>query len=213
MKDTGNTVSRPKPHRARPLKSSQIECKFVGSFYSLDQIPDDDRPQIAFAGRSNVGKSSLLNKLVGERKIAKVSADPGKTRSINFFSVNNRFYFVDLPGYGYAKVSKAERESWGKLIESYLTESDRLIGLVLLLDCRREPTAQDLMLTEWLEKRKLPVIIALTKCDKLGRGQLAEKIRATEKHFDLEVIPFSIVSGVGKNEMLGAMTYLVEKYS
>ena len=145
--------------------------------------------------------------------MAKVSAAPGKTRSINFFSVNNRFYFVDLPGYGYAKVSKTERESWGKLIESYLMESERLIGLVLLLDCRREPTAQDLMLTEWLEERKLPVIIALTKCDKLGRGQLAAKVRATEKQFDLEVIPFSIVSGIGKNEMLGAVTYLIEKYS
>jgi len=213
MKDTGNTVSRPKPHRTKPLKSSQIECKFVGSFFSLDQIPDDDRPQIAFAGRSNVGKSSLLNSLVGLKNMAKVSAAPGKTRSVNFFSVNNRFYFVDLPGYGYAKASKKERESWGKLIEDYLTESDGLIGLVLLLDSRREPTAEDLMLTEWLEERKLPVIIALTKCDKLGRGQLAEKVRATEKQFDLEVIPFSIVGGAGKKEMLSAMTYLIEKYS
>jgi len=213
MKVIGNSSLDSKVNRTKPLKSSQIDCKFVGSFYALDQIPDDRRPQIAFAGRSNVGKSALMNKLVGMRKMAKVSATPGKTRSINFFSINDRFYFVDLPGYGYAKVSKTQRESWGKLIESYFTESERLIGLVLLLDSRREPTGQDLMLTEWLEVRKLPVIIALTKCDKIGRSQLAQKVCATEKQFDVEVIPFSIVSGIGKNEMLGAISDLIEKDS
>jgi len=151
--------------------------------------------------------------MVGKRKMAKVSSTPGKTRSINFFSVNERFYFVDLPGYGYAKVSKKERQSWGKLIESYLTECKQLIGLVLLLDCRRDVTGQDLMLIDWLAERKLPVVIALTKCDKLSKGQLAKKMQETEKQFDVEVIPFSIVTGVGKDELWGAITYLIEQKS
>lgn len=209
MKVRNNSSLNIKVHRSKSLKSSQIECHFVGSYYTLDQIPDDEKPQIALAGRSNVGKSSLLNKLVGQRKMAKVSAAPGKTRSITFFTVNNQFYFVDLPGYGYSQVSKAERKSWRKLIENYLTESERLIGLVLLLDSRREPTDQDLMLAEWLEQRKLPVIIALTKCDKLGKNELNNKVRTVEKQFEVDVIPFSIVSGIGKNEMLTAITNLL----
>ena len=209
--ETGAKVSR--DHRTKPLKTNQLSCQFVGSFYDFEKLPEDYLPQIAFAGRSNVGKSSLLNKLVGQKKMAKVSSTPGKTRSINFFSVNKRFYFVDLPGYGYAKVSKAERESWGALLEKYLTECKQLIGLVLLMDARREPTEEDLMLTEWLEERKLPVIIALTKADKLGRGDLNNKVRAIQKEFDVEVIPFSIVSGIGKNEMLRAMTNLLKEES
>ncbi len=199
--------------RAKPLKTNQISCLFVGSFFSVEQIPDNNLPQIAFAGRSNVGKSSLLNKLVGQKKMAKVSSTPGKTRSINFFSVNRLFYFVDLPGYGYAKVSKTERESWGMLIEKYLTASKQLAGMVLLMDARRNPTEEDLMLTEWLEKRKLPVIIALTKADKLGRGDLNNKVRAIQKEFNVEVIPFSILSGIGKNEILRAITNLVQTQS
>lgn len=213
MNSIGAGPKDSKIQRAKPLKTNQISCQFVGSFYSAEQIPDNNLPQIAFAGRSNVGKSSLLNKLVGQKKMAKVSSTPGKTRSINFFSVNKRFYFVDLPGYGYAKVSKTERESWGKLIEKYLTESRQLMGMVLLIDARRDPTEEDLMLTEWLEKRKLPVIIALTKADKLGRGDLNNKVRASQKEFNVEVIPFSILSGIGKNEILRAITNLVQTQS
>ncbi|MGH8015819.1 MAG: ribosome biogenesis GTP-binding protein YihA/YsxC [Candidatus Zixiibacteriota bacterium] len=197
--------------RTKSLKATQIRCRFIGSFYSQDQIPDDSHPQIAFSGRSNVGKSSLLNKLVGQKKMAKVSVTPGKTRALNFFSVNESFYFVDLPGYGYAKVSKEESQSWGKLVENYLTQADRLIGLVLLLDSRREPTAEDLTLAEWLEKRRLPVLIALTKCDKLSKSQLADRVRTTEKIFEVEVVPFSTVSGIGKRELWSAITALIEQ--
>ncbi len=202
-----------KTHRTKPLKTSEMSCLFAGSFYDFEQLPDNELPQIAFAGRSNVGKSSLLNKLVGQKKMAKVSSTPGKTRSINFFSVNRSFYFVDLPGYGYAKVSKTERESWGVLLAKYLTECRQLIGLVLLLDARREPTEEDLMLTEWLEDRKLPVIIALTKADKLGRGELSSKALRIQKEFDVEVIPFSILSGIGKNELLRAVANLLQEES
>jgi GTP-binding protein len=196
--------------RTKTISNKQIHCKFVASYFALEQIPDNPRPQIAFAGRSNVGKSSLLNKLVGRKKMAKVSGTPGKTRSLNFFSVNDRFYFVDLPGYGYAKVSKKEKAGWGKLIEGFLTKSRELIGLVLLLDCRREVTDEDLILTEWLIERKLPVIVALTKCDKLTRNKLNEKVIETERKFGVEVVPFSIVTGVGKNELLNAIMQLVD---
>jgi GTP-binding protein len=200
-----------KIHRTRPISTKQIHCKFVASYFAPEQIPNDPRPQIAFAGRSNVGKSSLLNKLVGQKKkMAKVSSTPGKTRSLNFFIINDRFYFVDLPGYGYAKVSKSEKEGWGKLIEDYLTKSKELLGLVLLLDCRRDVTDEDIMLTEWLIKRELPVIVALTKTDKLTRSKLNEKLKKTEREFGVEVVPFSTVSGVGKNELLNAIMYLVE---
>lgn len=199
-----------KINRTKKINSGQINCKFVASYFALEQIPNDPRPQIAFAGRSNVGKSSLLNKLVGQKKMAKVSSTPGKTRSLNFFSINDRFFLVDLPGYGYAKVSKSESKSWGKLIEGYLSTNKELIGLVLLLDCRRDITDKDLTLTEWLVERKLPVIIALTKCDKLTRGKLNEKIRKTEKEFGLEVVPFSTVTGIGKNELLKSVLHLVE---
>lgn len=202
-----------KAHRTKALKTNQISCQFVGSFNAIEQLPDDYLPQIAFAGRSNVGKSSLLNKLVGQKKMAKVSSTPGKTRSLNFFSINKRFYFVDLPGYGYAKVSKTERESWGILLEKYLTECKQISGMVLLLDSRREPTEEDLMLTGWLEERKLPVIIALTKADKLGRGELNSKVLEIQKQFDVEVIPFSILSGIGKNELLRAVRNLLENES
>ena len=210
MNVIGTTSSHSKIHRIKTINYKQIQCKFVASYFALEQVPDDPRPQIAFAGKSNVGKSSLLNKLVGQKKMAKVSGTPGKTRSLNFFCINERFYFVDLPGYGYAKVSKTERESWGKLIEGYLTKSEPLTGLVLLLDCRRDVSEKDLMLTEWLIERKLPVIIALTKCDKLTRGKLNNKIHTTEKEFGVEVVPFSIVTGIGKNELVRAIMHLVE---
>jgi GTP-binding protein len=187
-------------------------CTFIGSFYSLDQLPKDRRPQIAFAGRSNVGKSSLLNKLVGRRKMAKVSSTPGKTRSLNFFRLNERFYFVDLPGYGYARVSKKEKEAWRQLLEEYLESSRHLIGLVLLIDCRRDPTEHDLQLVDWLGSRGLPVIVALTKADKVGRDHLKRKVRSIESQMGLAVVPFSAVAGTGKNELLRAVWQLVDEH-
>ncbi|MFQ5453203.1 MAG: ribosome biogenesis GTP-binding protein YihA/YsxC [Candidatus Zixiibacteriota bacterium] len=137
----------------------QLHCQFIGSFFNLDQLPKDDRPQIAFAGRSNVGKSTLINKLTGQKKLAKVAKTPGKTRSINFYLADNQFYFVDLPGYGYARASKKERAGWGKLIEDYFNNNYLLVGLILLLDCRREATDDDLQLIDWLSKKKLPAIL------------------------------------------------------
>lgn len=186
--------------------------EFVGSFHTLDQVPSDKRPHVAFAGRSNVGKSSLLNRLVGRRKMAKVSNTPGKTRSLNFFLIDDRYYFVDLPGYGYARVSKELRQSWGRMIEAYLNECRNLVGLVLLLDSRRDPTDEDYQLLEWLAARKIPALIAVTKTDKLSRSKAAQKVAATERAFGAPALPFSAVTGEGKKELIGSIHSLVNEH-
>ena len=195
--------------RRRPNVLKIRQCEFVDSVFHLDKLPHDRRPQIAFAGRSNVGKSTLLNRLVGHRKMAKVSNTPGKTRSLNFFLVNERFYFVDLPGYGYARVSKTERAGWGRLIEGFLHGSETLAGLVLLLDCRREPTDEDLELLSWLNESQLPALIVVTKTDKLNRDRINRKLRQVENELGLPSIAFSSVSGEGKNELLAAIGDLI----
>ena len=179
----------------------------------MNQLPKDRLPQIAFAGRSNVGKSTLLNRLVGSRKMAKVSSAPGKTRSLNFFLVNESFYFVDLPGYGYAKVPEAVRVQWGKLMEEYLSSCPDLAGLFLLLDCRRDPNDDDLQLLEWLTHRQLPTLLVLTKTDKLTRDKTNRKVRQVQNKLGVEAIPFSSVSGIGKKELVSALFDLLEKNS
>ena len=141
--------------------------------------------------------------------MAKVSAAPGKTRSLNFFLINESFYLVDLPGYGYAKVSRSIRQSWGKMIENYMDQATHLIGLFLLMDCRREATEEDMQLVEWLTERKIPVLIVVTKADKLNRDKINRKIQAVEREFGLGAIPFSAVSGIGKNELVDSALQLV----
>jgi GTP-binding protein len=186
------------------------QCEFVGSFFALDKTPRDRRIEIAFAGRSNVGKSTLLNHLVGQRKMAKVSNTPGKTRSLNFFSINEKFYFVDLPGYGYAKVPKTERASWAKLVEGYLKTSEHLCGLVFLLDCRREPNEDDFQMLEWLADNRLPAIVVVTKTDKLNRDKARRKVKQVEEQLGLPTIEFSSLARVGKNQLLAAIGDLVD---
>jgi len=191
------------------ITSRQLNSQFIGSFFALDQIPKDRKPQIAIAGRSNVGKSSLLNRLLGSKKLAKVSSTPGKTRSLNFFLVNDKFHLVDLPGYGYAKVPISVKMEWGILVRDYLTTVEHLVGLILLLDCRRETTVEDNELVAWLAERKLPVLIALTKADKLSRTRLNDKVREIEKELGTTVIACSAVSGLGKKELVDAVRELV----
>ncbi len=188
-----------------------IDVKFIGSFYKLHQLPKDSLPQIAFAGRSNVGKSSLLNKITGHRKAAKVSQTPGKTRALNFFLINEEFYFVDLPGYGYAKVSKVERESWGQLIEDYLVATENLAALMLLLDCRRDPNQEDEELIKWLAEKELPCMAILTKTDKITRDKTNRKVRQIYNSYGLNAIPFSTTKGTGKDEVLQAIFALIQK--
>jgi GTP-binding protein len=162
-------------------------------------------PEVAFAGRSNVGKSSALNRLVNIKNLAKISSTPGKTRLINFFLINENLYFVDLPGYGYAKAPKSMRRSWGKLVEGYLKERKNLKGAVLLLDSRRGALEPDIELCQWLDfygKRKL---IVLTKKDKLSRSALAESQRSVSQALGLDLnslIPFSAKTGEGKEKIL-----------
>jgi GTP-binding protein len=174
--------------------------------------PESTLPEIAFAGRSNVGKSSVINRLVNRKKLARVSNTPGRTREINFFRVNDDFVLVDLPGYGYAQVSKEARAAWKPLIESYLRDSRRLRGIVQLLDARHTPTRDDLQMLEFLAHIGVPTIVVATKTDKLPRARVAERIRelATAAGVGEEqVIPFSAVTGAGRAELAQAIVELV----
>ena len=175
--------------------------------------PDSSLPEVAFAGRSNVGKSSLLNCLVRRKSFARVSRTPGRTREINFFRVNNGFVLVDLPGYGYARVSKQQKSEWKPLMESYFRRTTQLRGIVLLLDIRREPSEDDRAMLDFLAEMEVPTIVALTKTDKLSKA--AARARSTElaKMLGLsteQVIPFSAHSGEGRIELLEAITDLVD---
>lgn len=148
------------------------QSEFIISAVKKSQYPVDQRVEIAFVGRSNVGKSSIINALTNRKKLAKVSQTPGKTRLINFFLINNDFYLVDLPGYGYAKVSKAEKASWGETIERYLNGREELKRVVLLVDSRHKPTADDIMMHEWIKHYGYDVIVVATKSDKLSNNAL-----------------------------------------
>ena len=171
-------------------------------------------PQIAFSGRSNVGKSSLINTLLRRtrKKIARVSATPGKTRTINFFTVNDRFFLVDLPGYGYAKVPAKMRDEWSTLIEWYLGQKDTVNGLVHLMDARRDPTAHDHQMMSYLAEVGLPTIVVLTKMDKLKSLEQGKAIRRTCDAFSLEddqLVPFSSKTGEGRETLLDALEALL----
>jgi GTP-binding protein len=174
--------------------------------------PESSLPEVAFAGRSNVGKSSLLNTLVRRKSFARVSRTPGRTREINFFRINNELVLVDLPGYGYARISKEKKAEWRPMIESYLRRTTQLRGIVLLLDIRREPSDDDRAMLDFLAETEIPTIVALTKLDKLskqaGRARAAEI--ATSLRLDAEqVIPFSSQTGEGRVELLEAILDLV----
>jgi len=188
-------------------------CQFVDSVYDMSKLPTDGRPQIAFAGRSNVGKSSLLNHLVKRKNMAKVSKTPGKTRCLNFFLINDKAYFVDLPGYGFARVSKALKTSWGKLIEEYLEKCENLAGLVFLIDCRRDPTEEDWQLIEWLARRELGVMTVVTKADKLNRDRINRRVNEVESMFGAAAIPFSIRDNSGKAHLTSAIGRLLGEHS
>jgi GTP-binding protein len=178
---------------------------YVKSVLDLKDLPKNSLPEIAFAGRSNVGKSSALNRLVNVKNLAKTSSTPGKTRLINFFLINNNLYFVDLPGYGYAKTSKSMRRSWGNLVEEYLKDRENLKGTVLLIDSRRGPLEPDIQLMEWLDFHGIEKLIVLTKSDKLSRSALSGSVRNSCQVLksDPEVlVPFSAKTGGGKDRVL-----------
>ena len=168
-------------------------------------LPENDKPEIAFAGKSNVGKSSLINALMNRKSYARISATPGKTQTINFYTINEEMYLVDLPGYGYAKVSEQEKIQWGKLIERYLHTSKQLKAVFLLIDIRHDPSANDKMMYDWILNNGYEPIIIATKLDKLKRSQVQKNIKAIKEGLKLSkdgiIIPFSAETKQGRDEI------------
>jgi GTP-binding protein len=198
------------------MKIHSVE--YAGTVAKAGQTPPGSLPQIAFSGRSNVGKSSLINTLLRRtrNKIAHVSAHPGKTQALNFYLVNDRFFLVDLPGFGYAKVPKTMRGAWGRLIEWYLGQSQELRGIVHLVDARREPTERDLKMMEYLRELGVPALVILTKMDKLKRAQRDKAVRRAVEVLGLDeeqVLPFSSKTGEGRDDLLKALADLLEEDS
>ena len=176
-------------------------AQFRAAYGTFKQLPSPENIEIAFSGRSNVGKSSLINRLFGRRSLARVSATPGKTATINFYRLEN-LNFVDLPGYGYAKVAKSEKERWSDLIGGYLADGRRDIGLVFqLVDMRHPPSKDDLQMIEYLVENELPFVIVLTKADKLNKSERAKRLEAFKTEIpyydDITVVPFSAVTDEG----------------
>ena len=176
-------------------------------------IPDNKLPEIAFAGKSNVGKSSLINGLMNRKSLARTSSQPGKTQTINFYNINQLMYLVDLPGYGYAKVSESEKKKWGKMIENYLHVSKQLKAVFLLIDIRHEPSANDKMMYEWIVYQGYDPIMIATKLDKLKRSQVPKALKTVKEGLKLKpnttVIPFSAVTKQGRDEIWALMDELI----
>jgi GTP-binding protein len=196
-----------------PLVIKSLE--FIGPMATADGWrPTNDLPEVAFAGRSNVGKSSLLNRLVRRKAFARVSNTPGRTREINFFKVNDRFVLADLPGYGYARIAKERKAAWLPLIEGYLRSSTALRGVVQLLDVRHDPSDEDLQMLDFLAELEAPTVVVLTKVDKLRARAVAERVHAIAVALRLEddqVIPFSAETNLGRDELAEALVGLLEQ--
>lgn len=179
------------------------------------KIPDNQLLEIAFAGKSNVGKSSLINALMNRKSLARTSAQPGKTQTINFYNINDELYFVDLPGYGYAKVSQQEKEKWGKMIEKYLHRSKVLQAVFLLVDIRHEPSANDRQMYEWILANGYHPIVIATKLDKINRSQIAKQVKLVKQGLGVDkdtiVIPFSAETKQGREEIYDLIDQLIGK--
>jgi len=180
------------------------QARYIGTYVKIEQLPADGLPEIALVGRSNVGKSSLINRLANRRNLAKSSSTPGKTRTINFYLINENFYMVDLPGYGFAKVGRAEKDRWGKMIESYLRQRTQLRGVIQLVDIRHPPSANDLIMKDWLQQAGIPLLVVATKADKISRGARGKSLAIVRRnmHLDLEPLYFSAQTGDGRDELL-----------
>ncbi len=193
------------------MKIKKVEL--YKTVYAPSEIPQTPYSQVAFVGRSNVGKSSLLNALANNFKLAKVSSKPGKTRSVNFYLVNNKFFLVDLPGYGFAKLPLSEKKRWQELIESYLRDNDKLKGVFLLVDSKVGPTEKDVQMKEWLEYYSIPYVVVATKVDKLKkkeRSSLEERIKKSLGNPSVSVIPFSSKTREGRDRLLKELSRVLE---
>lgn len=190
------------------------QAEFIRSATAPKDFPRDGLPQVAFAGRSNVGKSSVINRLLGRKNFARVGAAPGKTVHINYFLIDKTFYLVDLPGYGYAKVSKAEKERWGRLIEAWFADTELMSLGVSIVDARHKPTADDCTMTEWFKASGKPFVVVANKLDKLKasevEGNLARIRETLELPESVAVIPFSAARGEGRQDLLDVILRHVE---
>lgn len=187
-------------------------AKFICSAVTPDQYPPDDLPEVAFAGRSNVGKSSLINKILNRKKLVRTSKTPGRTQLLNFFEINEVWRFVDLPGYGYAKVPVEVQKRWRPMVESYLMTRANMRGMVWLLDIRREVSKEDLTLWDWLQAKQVKVIIVITKADKLSKNKRNKQAASIAKSLGRkaqELIQFSATSGEGREEIWQALRQLL----
>ena len=181
-----------------------VSADFIKSAYKREDYPPDTFPEIAFAGKSNVGKSSLMNTLVNRKNLARTSSTPGRTQSLNFFCINQKVYFVDFPGYGFAKVPEDIRKHWKPMVEAYLTSRKSLKLVVIILDCRRMPSQEDINLLEWLRFYNIAALVVLTKIDKISQNQRKKQKLLVEKILNLEgeqIVLFSAVNGEGKDEL------------
>lgn len=180
-------------------------AEFIISAVGPDQYPNDALPEIALAGRSNVGKSSLINRMINRKNLARTSSTPGKTQHMNYYRINEGMYFVDFPGYGYAKVSKTQRAVWGKMVEKYLSERETLKLVLLIVDLRHEPTSNDKMMFDWLKHYDLPLCVVATKADKIPKTRWPKHIKIMKQALGVlpgdNFIPFSSEIGLGKDEL------------
>ena len=190
----------------------KVELETVCGYTST--LPENTKPEIAFAGKSNVGKSSLINALMNRKSLARTSSQPGKTQTINFYNINDKMYLTDLPGHGFARVSQSEKEKWGKMIENYLNTSEQLRAIFLLIDIRHDPSANDKMMYEWMVYQGFEPIIIATKLDKIKRSQLQKQIKAVKQGLNVKpgtiVIPFSAQTKQGREEIWDLMDQIVE---
>jgi GTP-binding protein len=186
-----------------------VSSDIVISAVKPDQYPDSTLPEFALAGRSNVGKSSFINKMLNRKGLARISSKPGKTQTLNFYLINEILHFVDVPGYGYAKVSKSEREAWGRMIETYFTSREQLRAVVLIVDLRHPPTTDDCMMYDFLKHYEIPCIIVATKADKIPKGKWQKHLKVTRETLEVDpndhIILFSSETGLGKDQAWSIM--------
>jgi GTP-binding protein len=195
------------------MKINPSHVQFMISAVSDAQYPATNMKEIALSGRSNVGKSSFINSVSGRKNIARISSKPGKTMTLNFYNMDEQFIFVDVPGYGYAKQSKKEREKWGRMIESYLAEREALSCVVQLIDIRHDPTEDDILMYDYLKHFEIPVVVVCTKADKIAKSKVQKHLKAVETQLEMDdsdiIVPFSSVDKKNLPQVLNALVQFI----
>lgn len=189
------------------------KAEYVASAVNPAQYPVDNIPEIAMAGRSNVGKSSLINRFLGRRNLARTGGTPGKTQTLNFYCINEEWFFVDLPGYGYAKVAKEIKARWGKMMEEYLGRRKNLLAVIQIVDIRHEPSQEDQEMQRWLRQKGIPTLVVATKVDKIARGKWPKNLKIIAQSLNIDdwqlILPFSAETGIGNEELHEAIEQIL----